>query len=498
MRTRARTRSRGVSSRCVCGRRCEWSRALGRLAGLEAPLVGRGAELSLIVEEAESSAARAARRARRRRVHKTGETAVEEPLLQPRALATRLQRSGCSPSPRTTKPLSSVSSSSPSSVTTWTSSSRSASPGCRSRPLLVSTRPLPTALSLGEQPNAIRARVLDLTVQANSLFGRIFEVEPASAGIKILDWHELKPTHQEELRIVFESRIFPVLTPLAVDPAHPFPYISNLSLNLAVVPARPLTACGASRGVKVPPLLPRFSRLGGAGARADRAGDRGAPRSALPGHEDRSFHVFRSTRDADFGSRSTGRGPALRARPCSCAGALGPRRCGSRSTPRCRGDARPPAAELGSKNSTSTSSTGCSTRRLWSLAELRRPALKTQAVARRHAAEAWPRGKPAGHFRRPPRGRRPRTAPVRLVLDLGRGVRPPGRRRPGVLAIKQTLYRTSDEESPIVQSLIAPRGRQAGRRVIELTRHGSTRRRTSPGRGNSSRRACTSSTASSA
>ena len=62
------------------------------------------------------------------------------------------------------------------------------------------------------------------------------------------------------LRAVFEERVFPVLTPLAVDPAHPFPYISNLSLNLAVVVRDPATGVERFARVKVPPLLPRFMR----------------------------------------------------------------------------------------------------------------------------------------------------------------------------------------------------------------------------------------------
>ena len=70
------------------------------------------------------------------------------------------------------------------------------------------------------------------------------------------DWDALSETDREHLRGVFDERVFPVLTPLAVDPAHPFPYISNLSLNLAVIVADPHTGQRRFARVKVPPLLP--------------------------------------------------------------------------------------------------------------------------------------------------------------------------------------------------------------------------------------------------
>ena len=60
----------------------------------------------------------------------------------------------------------------------------------------------------------------------------------ADEGIRILRWTELDESQARVLQAMFSTRIFPVLTPLAVDPGHPFPYISNLSLNLAVRVAR--------------------------------------------------------------------------------------------------------------------------------------------------------------------------------------------------------------------------------------------------------------------
>src|SRR5437764_1495752 len=75
------------------------------------------------------------------------------------------------------------------------------------------------------------------------------------------DWEELSSEDRSFLDAVFVERIFPVLTPLAVDPAHPFPYISNLSLNLAVTVHDPSTGDERFARVKVPPLLPRFLAL---------------------------------------------------------------------------------------------------------------------------------------------------------------------------------------------------------------------------------------------
>src|SRR5204862_2845122 len=80
----------------------------------------------------------------------------------------------------------------------------------------------------------------------------------ASVGVRLSDWASLDDDDRAHLVSVFEERIFPVLTPLAVDPGHPFPYISNLSLNLAVLVRDPVTGDRRFARVKVPPLLPRF------------------------------------------------------------------------------------------------------------------------------------------------------------------------------------------------------------------------------------------------
>ena len=89
------------------------------------------------------------------------------------------------------------------------------------------------------------------------------QVRPALAahGVQILDWESLTAEERTEMDAFFDQRVFPVLTPLAVDPSHPFPYISGLSLNLAVVVRNPVTGTELFARVKVPPSLPRFVRV---------------------------------------------------------------------------------------------------------------------------------------------------------------------------------------------------------------------------------------------
>src|SRR4029453_2111104 len=80
----------------------------------------------------------------------------------------------------------------------------------------------------------------------------------AKEGIDILRWDELTEDQRAATSRFFAERVFPVLTPLAVDPSHPFPYISGLSLNLAVVVRNPSAGGEHFARVKVPPLLPRL------------------------------------------------------------------------------------------------------------------------------------------------------------------------------------------------------------------------------------------------
>ncbi len=130
------------------------------------------------------------------------------------------------------------------------------------------------------------------------------EVAPALAdeGIHVVRWNELTDKEQSRLYTLFMQRIFPVLTPLAVDPAHPFPYISGLSLNLAVVIENPVSGHEHFARVKVPPLLSRF--LEASPQRYVPIEDViAAPKhlqELFPGMNIREHHMFRLTRNEDL------------------------------------------------------------------------------------------------------------------------------------------------------------------------------------------------------
>ncbi|MCX3062169.1 RNA degradosome polyphosphate kinase [Streptomyces sp. GXMU-J5] len=130
------------------------------------------------------------------------------------------------------------------------------------------------------------------------------EIAPALAdeGIHIVRWHELTDKEQSRLYSLYMQQIFPVLTPLAVDPAHPFPYISGLSLNLAVVVSNPVSGHRHFARVKVPPLLSRF--LEASPQRYVPIEDViAAPRhlgELFPGMTVEEHHMFRLTRNEDL------------------------------------------------------------------------------------------------------------------------------------------------------------------------------------------------------
>jgi polyphosphate kinase len=101
----------------------------------------------------------------------------------------------------------------------------------------------------------------ELTLRHARVFRERLTPELAEHGIEVLRWKELSEAEHESLSDLFRKRIYPVLTPLVVDPAHPFPFISGLSLNLAVTIADQRGDSTVFARVKVPPLLPRFLAL---------------------------------------------------------------------------------------------------------------------------------------------------------------------------------------------------------------------------------------------
>lgn len=110
----------------------------------------------------------------------------------------------------------------------------------------------------GELLEAISVRVRELTLRHAKLFKDQIVAELANEKIEITHWDGLSNEERSHVSRIFTDRIFPVLTPLAVDPSHPFPYISGLSLNLAVMVKNPKTSEEYFARVKVPPILSRF------------------------------------------------------------------------------------------------------------------------------------------------------------------------------------------------------------------------------------------------
>src|SRR5690348_10335962 len=122
----------------------------------------------------------------------------------------------------------------------------------------------------------------------------------AEEGIQLVRWEDLDREEQRLCKKIFKERIFPVLTPLAVDPAHPFPYISGLSLNLAVLVANPKTGKEHFARVKVPQSFSRFVSLGNQRfvPLEDVIGEH--LRRLFPGMDVRAVHTFRVTRNEDL------------------------------------------------------------------------------------------------------------------------------------------------------------------------------------------------------
>jgi polyphosphate kinase len=159
----------------------------------------------------------------------------------------------------------------------------------------------PDGLDLVAQLRAIRTSVDLIVGRAYEIYTK--EITPAleDSGIRFVSIDELSTDDRAYVDEAFAESIFPVLTPLAVDPAHPFPYISNLSLSLAVTVRDPATGDTRFARVKVPPLLPRFLPLADEqrfvlleqviAARLD---------ALFPGMEVLSQYPFRVTRDTDF------------------------------------------------------------------------------------------------------------------------------------------------------------------------------------------------------
>ena len=163
-----------------------------------------------------------------------------------------------------------------------------------------------------KQLDDIRLHLHPQLKKQNTEFQEVLQPLLRQQGICILDYIELNQQQRNYLDNYFQEQIFPVLTPLAVDPSHPFPHISNLSLNLAVVVKNPDTEEEFFARVKVPQVLPRFLPLPPELRTEDNgktANWSGIPleqaiahnlESLFPGMSIQEYHPFRITRDADL------------------------------------------------------------------------------------------------------------------------------------------------------------------------------------------------------
>src|SRR4051812_31725439 len=151
---------------------------------------------------------------------------------------------------------------------------------------------------------ALAKRIGELVDRHARCFRDVLNPALAAEGIHIRSWHDLDSEEQARLARYFESKVFPVLTPLAVDPSHPFPYISGLSLNLAVLVRNPDNEVQRFARVKVPNNVPRFVVVSQSSVEAEYLPieDLIAEHlpSLFPGMEVVEHHVFRVTRNADF------------------------------------------------------------------------------------------------------------------------------------------------------------------------------------------------------
>jgi polyphosphate kinase len=322
-----------------------------------------------------------------------------------------------------------------------------------------------------EQLRAIRNRVDELVQRHARCFTDDVAVALERERVRFVDWSSLSDEDRVQLTEVFESRIYPVLTPLAVDPAHPFPYISNLSLNLAVVVADSDTGASHVARVKVPALLQRFVPL--------RDGERFVPLEQLiaaqlhmlfPGMQVVSHHVFRLTRNADFDLEGDEAEDLLEA-----VQSVLQRRRRSPLAVRLEVDRTMSPGVLDllvrelelEPDDVYTIDAPLDLGGLWDITRIDRPDLAAEpwTPVTQPALAASPEG-PPDLFR----VLRAQHVLVQHPYDSFEtsveGFIEQAAADPQVLAIKQTLYRTSGPVSPIIRSLT--RAAEAGKQVVAL------------------------------
>ena len=329
--------------------------------------------------------------------------------------------------------------------------------------------PAPDGLTPALQLAAIRSEVEEQYGEISKRF--LVELAPAlsAQGIVFSDYATLGEADRAFLDAQFRELVFPVVTPLAVDPAHPFPYISNLSLNLAIFVRNPETGRTKFARVKIPPILPRFVVLPD--------GQRFVPLeqviaahldSLFPGMEVLSHHVFRVTRNADLEIEEDEGGDLLMAIESE----LTQRRFGRVVRLEVQPDMPEETLDLLMREMGVASDDvyrvegPLDLSGLWSLYEMDRPDLKfepfTGVVPPRLAAPASER---ADFFEVVSQGDLLVHHPYDSFASTVVAFVEQAAADPDVLAIKMTLYRTT-RDSPVMRSLIE--AAEAGKQVVAL------------------------------
>ena len=317
-------------------------------------------------------------------------------------------------------------------------------------------------LTAGQALEAIRKRVSELTTRQGRLWRRELAPGLAAAGVEIAAIEDCSSRETEKLERFFEREVYPILTPLAVGPGQPFPYVSGLSLSLGVIALDPETGEERFARVKVPEVLDRFVPVGNRLVPLESVIAHFLP-MLFPGMEIAERALFRVTRDSDF-ELSDDADDLLEAVESE----LRRRRFGdvvrlevSRSASR---DMRARLIEgLEVRPSQVYEIEGLLDQsELWELTSLDRPDLKYPAWAP-IVPPRWARAAGAGEvFEEIRRGDLFVQQPYDSFRASFEAFVQAAARDPDVIAIKTAVYRTSDESS-LVSSLIecAEQGKQS-------------------------------------